>query len=200
MKKILFTLLFVLIALISNAQIYNTIKYYDKFDDCIKTEKVKTFINCNVRENEYKIADGAITIETKGKKLKTYYPLMAIHYGNKDSLSNLVADVYGYQIDYICIEEKDTATFNQYIWANDIGINFLAKKETIDSLKTIGEYNDMILNYTKINVVRYPKEDLKTVTLTHRVISKYHYYFSYDCDLFWIKKNDGSRIIYSNEK
>lgn len=200
MKKFLFTLLFGLVGLISNAQIYNTIKYYDKFDDCIKTEKVKTLINCNVAENEYKIADGAITIETKGKKLKTYYPLVVFRYGNKEEVCNLVNDIYGYQIDYVCIEEKDTATFNQYIWANDIGINFLAKKETIDSLKTIGEYNDMILNYTKINVVRYSKEDLKTVTLTYRVISKYDTFFKYDTELFWIKKNDSSRIIYSNEK
>lgn len=56
MKKIIFTLLFVLIALISNAQIYNTIEYYDKFDDCIKTEKVKTLINCNVIENNYRFS------------------------------------------------------------------------------------------------------------------------------------------------
>lgn len=44
MKKHLFTLIFVLASLSCNAQIYKSIKYYDKFDDEIKTEQRKTLI------------------------------------------------------------------------------------------------------------------------------------------------------------
>lgn len=36
MKKILFTLVFALYGIVCNAQLFKTIKYYDKFDDEVK--------------------------------------------------------------------------------------------------------------------------------------------------------------------
>ena len=160
MKKITFTILFGLIALISNAQIYNTIKYYDKFDDVIKTEKVKTLIT---------ETDSTWIFETKGRTPKVYYYLNYwfnylgiddVYIGNKNKPENLVNNVYGCERRFV---------------VSDVPVNKLLE---------IGKENS--INHMFI--------------LVHRVISRYEYVFEYDTEYHWIQKNDGSRIIYSNDE
>lgn len=96
MKKILFIVLFSFVTLVCNAQIYNKIEHYDKFDDVIKTENVKTLVTKT---------DSTFVIETKGRKPVTYY-IMKIVEGNciGDSEVNnherLVKNVFGYQECY----------------------------------------------------------------------------------------------------
>ena len=60
MKKILFTLVFALYGIVCNAQLFKTIKYYDKFDDEVKVEQRKTLIT--------KTDSSTFVIEEKGKQ------------------------------------------------------------------------------------------------------------------------------------
>lgn len=94
MKKILF-ILFILFSIGCNAQIYNTIKHYDKFDDIIKTEKIKTLVNKT---------DSTFVFETKNRNNKVYYILDIVHsncigdskiYNHEKLLEN--GNIYGYQ-------------------------------------------------------------------------------------------------------
>ena len=100
MKKHLFTLIFVLASLSCNAQIYKSIKYYDKFDDEIKTEQRKTLITKT---------DSTFIIEEKGKNPIVYFILNALSQatkGSKDEIVNLVNDVYGYEETW-CVVRSD---------------------------------------------------------------------------------------------
>lgn len=48
---------------------------------------------------------------------------------------------------------------------------------------------------TCLGLLEEAKED-KLPIITIRVVSKTQYCFTYDTELFWIKFNDGSRLIY----
>ena len=74
MKKFLFTLLFAWIGIDCNAQIYKTIKYYDKFDDEVKKEQHKTLITKT---------DSTFVIEEKEFLLFTIYCILS-NKGQKD--------------------------------------------------------------------------------------------------------------------
>ena len=98
MKKFFLTLLFGLIRFTCNAQIFNKIKYYDKFDDALKIENRKTLITKT---------DTTIVIEEKGKKPVVYYILYVVDsLGSKDNVVNLVGDVYGYETTW-CLLRYD---------------------------------------------------------------------------------------------
>lgn len=210
MKKILFTLLLGLIALISNAQIYSKIKHYDKFDDCIKTENVKTIVNIyNDEDYRYK----PITIETKNKQKENYIIVYKSEYGKKDSLIDLTdTNIYGYEIDYICVKEEDYKQIHQK-FVNDLyntdssfceitnrvlSGNATKRDSILGTLYFINQENLFYL-YKKKDFLQngFIKEPI--YFMTKRYISWSKYRWNYKTDLFWIYKNDGSRIIYSNE-
>lgn len=91
MKNYLFTLVFVFVALSSNAQLYERVTYYDKFDDVIKTEERKTLIHKT---------DTTFVIEEKGKEPVVYFIINPGHeetVGTKDEPVNLINNVYGYE-------------------------------------------------------------------------------------------------------
>lgn len=101
MKKYLLTLFLVLIGLSSNAQIFKSIKYYDKFDDEIKLDQRKTLIT--------KTDSSTFVIEEKGKQPVEYYILNVVQEGtkgSKDEPVNLVASVYGYEESW-CVVRSD---------------------------------------------------------------------------------------------
>ena len=96
MKKILLCFLFSFVCIISNAQIYNTIKYLDKFDDVIKQENVKTLVT---------ETDSTFIFETKGRKPKIYYILEIdedsfIGDADENNHERLVNNIFGYQESY----------------------------------------------------------------------------------------------------
>lgn len=89
MKKKLLLFLFVLITVDCYSQIFKEIRYYDKFDDVIKTEQRKTLVTKT---------DSTFIIEEKGKQPVVYYILNALSsQGSKDDVVNLVDNVYGYE-------------------------------------------------------------------------------------------------------
>lgn len=110
MKKILLTLAFALTGIVCNAQLYKSIKYYDKFDDEVKVEQRKTLIT--------KTDSSTFVIEEKGRQPVEYYILNIVQEGTKGSKEepvNLVANVYGYQTTW-CVVRGDM--LNAYLEAN----------------------------------------------------------------------------------
>ena len=100
MKRLVFILLFILSALMANAQLFSSIRYNDKFDDILKAEQRKTLITKT---------DTTIVVEEKGKQPVTYYILNILEegsMGSKDNIVNIVDNVYGYQTTW-CVIKKD---------------------------------------------------------------------------------------------
>lgn len=111
MKKLFFTLLFGMMALFCNAQIYTAIKYLDKFDDELKSEQHKTLITKT---------DTTFVIEEKGKHPVTYYILNVLEEGNhgsKDEIVNLVGNVYGYEETW-CVVQYDKLGYYREVFNN----------------------------------------------------------------------------------
>ena len=165
-------------AVLANAQgIYTNVTKYDKFDDVEWTKKIKTLITKN---------DNTIVIETKGQKPVTYNyidnGLMAMHSGDRDSLVNLIADVWGYESQYFAISED---------LVNDV-------YKEIDELPDSLRITDPEAKKAALGLVLLSKSD-KMPVITFRTISKSKYRFMYDTDLVWIKFEDGSRIIYTKD-
>ena len=102
MKKFITASLIAFWALAMSAQgIYTRVKKYDKFDDVIYEKTIKTLITKT---------DDKIIFETKGSKPVEYYyenSWFADHIGSRDSVVNLVNDVYGYE-DRYSVFPKDT--------------------------------------------------------------------------------------------
>ena len=110
MKKYLISFLFALIGLSSNAQIFRSVRYYDKFDDEIKLEQRKTLIT--------QTDSSTFVIEEKGKEPVEYYILNPVpngKIGSKDEPANLVASVYGYEESW-CVVREDM--LNDYLEAS----------------------------------------------------------------------------------
>ena len=178
MKKLLFLMLILSASLSASAQgIYTSIVKYDKFDDVEWKKNKKTLITQT---------DTTFIIETKGSEPVIYYynnaPLFATHVGHRDSLANLVADVWGYESMYYAIP-----------------------KETIDKYVSELRENNQELHSTKISEM-LPFLFLSEIFekgsqngahyITVRNVSKFRYTYEYSTDIFWIMFSDGSRIIY----
>lgn len=108
MKKVLTTLFFLhLFTLVSNAQIYTSVAYYDKFDDVIKKEQRKTLIEKT---------DSTFIIEEKGKAPVVYYILNLVEEGtrgSKDNVVNLINNVYGYETAWCLIRYDLLDKYNE---------------------------------------------------------------------------------------
>ncbi len=176
MKKIIISFLCVIISQISYSQIFSEIRYYDKFDDCLKEEKIKTLITQT---------DSTFIIEEKGRKPKEYYILnYATYYslGSRDSIVDLTGqNVYGYQDSWCVIKMSDKEEYFRNYNKIMHGNKFPSKNEVEELLGKFWLY------------------------LTHRTISRYSYEFEYDREFIWIKNelNDNKlgrnvqRIIYT---
>lgn len=180
MRKFFFLLLFAMYVCIANAQgIYTKVTKYDKFDDVEWTKNVKTLITQT---------DTAFIFETKGSAPEIYRyidtELFAVHYGRRDSLTNLVADIWGYESQYITITDNVK---------KEVSDEFVAEWNSLpDSLKT--ENNRSLT----IALLLMRKADVLP-TITVRTVSKYKFSYEYQTDLIWIKFEDGSRIIYEKD-
>lgn len=178
MSRISCIIVFLSMCFCVNAQgIYTKVMKLDKFDDVVSEKIVKTLITKT---------DSTFIVETKGQKPIEYryfdFPLFAIHNGGRDSLVNLVEDVYGFEDKYIAITEE-------------------ARKKIHDEReKTIKNIPDSLELEERANMLM-ATDFLSTMdklpTITVRTISKYRYIYEYDTDLFWIRFEDGSRLIYS---
>ena len=177
MKKILTLTLLLMLSMAAQSQgIYTKVTKYDKFDDVEWEKNIKTLISKS---------DSTIVIETKGSKPEEYrykdiFPL-AEHDGNRDNLVNIVADVWGYESQYIVFSEKNIEEFKK-----DYEENLGAEADSLseDALK-------MALGLMVIKQIK------NLPTITFRTISRYDFTFEYKTDMVWIKFKDGSRIIYS---
>ena len=178
MKKLL-CLFFVIFSVLTICaqSIYTKVKKYDKFDDVVWEKNVKTLIT--------KTYD-RIIIETKGQKPVEYgyydNDLFAIHNGSRDSVVNLVNNVYGYE-DMYDLFPKDSLD----IMRNKVRE---ACKNLPDSLVDA----DFIDANIKWELIRLSEN---TPTIVFRSISSSSVDFYYDTDLVWVRFRDGSRIIYS---
>lgn len=178
MKKFITTSLIAFWALAMSAQgIYTRVKKYDKFDDVIYEKTIKTLVTKTYDK---------IIFETKGSKPVEYYyeedSWFADHIGSRDSVVNLVNDVYGYE-DCYNVFPKDTIDVVEKIVSEKA-------KNTPDSLLTY----DRIAAMQKWELFRRIHNAPEVV---FRTISKTSYSFMYDTDYVWIRFKDGSRIIYS---
>lgn len=178
MKRTVWLFCFLVVALCINAQgIYTKVMKYDKFDDVVWSKKVKTLITQT---------DTTFVFETKGLKPETYFyvdaPLMAIHDGRRDSLVNLVADIWGYESQYFAITNK------------------IREDVRAETQKQISDMNDTQLTDEETRVLlaaNLIKRIDELPVITTRTISKYSFTYEYETDFVWIKFKDGSRIVYS---
>ena len=114
MKKVLFICTLILLSVIVNAQerhsnstyhfettkVFSVKMIQDKFDDVLSSEEIKTLVT---------ITDSTVIIEEKEKEIKRYLRFDEIFTtGNKDNIVNLVADVYGYEYTFLCVNQGDT--------------------------------------------------------------------------------------------
>lgn len=179
MKKFITASLIAFWALAMSAQgIYTKVRKYDKFDDVVYEKTIKTLITKT---------DDKIIFETKGSKPVEYYyeedSWFADHIGSRDSVVNLVNDVYGYE-DRYSVFPKDTI---------DVVKKIVSEKaeNTPDSLLTDDRIAEMCTWELFCRIPNAPE-------VVFRTISKGSYLFIYETDYVWIKFKDGSRIIYSN--
>ncbi|MBR2102427.1 MAG: hypothetical protein IJ928_06725 [Prevotella sp.] len=110
MKKTLLILTFIIVSLTSFGQIFSKIRYYDKFDDCIKTEKIKTLITKT---------DSTFIIEEKGRKPVEYWIINHSSFnssGDKDNIVDLTGkNVYGFQDSWCVIKMSDLNDYNNHL-------------------------------------------------------------------------------------
>jgi hypothetical protein len=180
MKKVILFLFVVMCVLCANAQgIYTKVTKYDKFDDVVWTRQVKTLITQT---------DTTFVIETKGEKPTEYRYLDTIlfssHEGRRDSIVNLVADVYGFQDKYVVFTQSDI-------------------DECVDKvMEELKDLPDSLVYKAKIKmlvVMELIGRMDKLPQITIRYISKYSFSYEYDTDLFWIRFPDGTRLIYKKD-
>ena len=169
MKK-LFFLIFALISLSANAQIFNHKTVMDKFDDAILDKNIKTLIERN---------DTAFIIEEKGLQPVTYIiqNLMTENsVGSKDEIVNLVNNVYGYQECWSVILEKDMPQYAQAY---------------LSAMMEEDENNRMSIITKMINAYNY--------YIIHRVVTT-QYTHQFLSEYYWVQKGDtNGRTIYSNQ-
>lgn len=122
MKKFFLLIVLVLSVLPICAQgLYRSIRYYDKFDDEIKFEQIKTLID---------VSDSTIVFETKGRAPQTYYVVGKRLNGNKDDIKNLVSDVYGYEVEYACVSTEELKNeHRKYAVSNETADKFIEEHQ-----------------------------------------------------------------------
>lgn len=169
MKKILFLLL-AMVALSSNARIFNYKMVYDRFDDVIEQKSIKTIIEQT---------DSTFVIEEKGGRPVKYYIMNILEEncsGDENNIVNLVSNVYGYQTCWSVVMEKDLENYRNGIMAAILETDENARKKIIE--KTIDDY------------CYYITRRVVTTQYTHSYISEY----------VWIQKGDNNgRTIYTNK-
>lgn len=176
MKKIIISLICVILSQMSYAQIFTKIRYFDKFDDTLKEETIKTLITKT---------DSTFIIEEKGRKPQEYFILNKADYntlGSRDSIVDLTGyNTYGYQNCWCVIKMSDKEEyFRNYI--KILRDENLPSKE--ESHELFGKY---------------------WLFIVHRVISRYSSEFEYDREYFWIENElddnklgrNVQRIIYT---
>lgn len=176
MKKFITTSLIAFWALAMSAQgIYTRVKKYDKFDDVIYEKTIKTLVTKTYDK---------IIFETKGSKPVEYYyfdsRLFAAHIGSRDSLVNLVNDIYGYEDRYNVFptDTMEVVRNSVYEQTTNVSDSLLADSIVLQTIELIHRVDNV------------PE-------VVFRTISKTSYSFMYDTDLVWIRFKDGSRIVYS---
>lgn len=204
MKKIMLFMLLCVTALTSNAQIYSKIEHYDKFDDCIRKENIKTLININED-------DEVITVETKGRKKEKYlifYKFTST--GDENNVINLAGNVYGYESCYYCISLSDSLKFQndflipmvkKYISEDESLMELISKEDKTENEESILNIETKLcLNKIILKVLELDKDGelpFYIKTITNRTITT-QYTMQFLDRLFWIKYSDGSRKIYRN--
>lgn len=174
MKKFLFISMLFVLTIASSAQgIYTKKTKYDKFDDVVWTQNVKTLIT---------MYNDSIVFETKGQNPETYMyfdqELMAVHIGDRDNLENLVGDIYGFETQYF-------------------GITKSVRQEIKDEFEQSYEESDMDDETASASLALILLSKIENAPIiTFRTISSTRYTFSYKTDIVWIRYPDGSRIIY----
>lgn len=185
MKKFLSILTLCLITLISNAQIYTSIKYLDKFDDIVKEQNVKTIVEKT---------DSTFVVETKDKNPVTYYILNVLEAncaGDKNNIVNLVANVYGYQTCW-CVVRSDM--IDEYRTAHDHVFWRALEIATNDELDVEEKLQQQNNEFSKL--------DKYYLFIIHRIITT-QYTHEYKSEYFWIQDEmntklgkDINRIVY----
>lgn len=108
MKKIFFVLLFAIMAVGIDAQIYSKIEYKDKFDENIKVENTKVLIT---------ETDSTFIIEKRGFKPTTYRILnemLDYTRGDRDNIVDIMGNsVYGYQKVWCVIRVEDIENYQR---------------------------------------------------------------------------------------
>lgn len=169
MRKITFLLL-VLFAFSANAQIFNHKRVLDKFDDDVLSKRVKTLITKD---------DTSFTIEEKGGKPETYIVINFANYnsaGSKDSIVNLINNVYGYQECWCVVKKKDYVEYSK---------TYLSAVYELDESKRHTMIENMVKKYCYY--------------ITHRVVTT-QYTGVFMSEYVWVQKDsEGGRTIYSNE-
>lgn len=172
-KKILVLLFSLNLCSTLNAQIFTMKEVYDKFDDVISRETVKTLVS-------YDDEEGVIVFEEKGKEPLQYDVLDYDSSGSKDDVVNLVRNVYGYEQSWIGMNQSDADNYYE---------SFL------ESLHLIGQGKEEP-EETAEKLTRKLTENM--LIITHRVIVD-QYTHNYETEFWWIQDtNTGERIIYSN--
>ena len=110
-------------------------------------------------------------------------PLLTFHIGSRDSVVNLVNDIYGYEDRYNVFPKDTVEVVKNIVYEGNADIS--------DSLLSDRARN---INFEVELFIRRHN----TPEVVFRTISKTSYSFMYEADLVWIKFKDGSRIIYSN--
>lgn len=139
MKKILFVLLFAIMAVGIDAQIYSRIEYRDKFDVNIKVENTKVLITKT---------DSTFTIEKRGFKPTTYYILNELSdytIGDRNNIVDLTGtSVYGYQETWCVIRVEDIENYRRdylkYI-CNEAEIEIISKYYLFVIHRVISKYS-----------------------------------------------------------
>jgi hypothetical protein len=195
MKKVLTTLFFLhLLALVTNAQIYTSVAYYDKFDDVIKKEQRKTLIEKT---------DSTIIIEEKGKKPVVYYIVNEVEElmnGSKNNIVNLIDNVYGYQegwclVRYDLIDQYFDTYSKVYVECIKDRLEDVLKDDSIDDSKDDSKIKE------KLSILRH-----YWIFATHRTITT-QYTGSFIADVFWLEDEENedrlgkgvNRIIYRRD-
>lgn len=139
MKKILFVLLFAIMAVGIDAQIYSKILYKDKFDVDIKVENTKVLIT---------ETDSTFTIEKRGFKPITYYISNEIPdytMGDRNNIVDLTGEnVYGYQKTWCVIRAEDIENYRRDFLKyahKEAGIEIISKYWLFITHRVISKFN-----------------------------------------------------------
>lgn len=141
MKKYVFSFIFVLVGLSCNAQIYKSIKYYDKFDDVIKSEQRKTLVT---------MTDSTFIVEEKGKDPVVYQIMDTVSEGtkgSKDEIVNLVNDVYGYQEAWLVLRSDMKEGYHEAL-ANCVIDDTKTNREKVASFLLFIVHRTITTQYT----------------------------------------------------